>query len=125
MDRPAYSGYARHMRALLALLLSLILALGSQAEAVARSEMAGATDQTLCGASGASRVTLDATGHRISLHPCTHCVSASVMADLASPIGLATAPIRRTYRVALAQTAQTPVPQAFVPLARAPPVILV
>ena len=110
------------MRVILALLLSLILALASQTEAVARSEMAGASDQVLCGASGPATVTLDANGHVLHAHPCTHCLAAAVVADLASPASLPFAPVARSTRLTLAMAAQTTVPLAHIPTARAPPV---
>ena len=112
------------MRFCLALLLSLILTLAAQSEAVARSEMAGATDETLCGTSGTVRVTLDATGHRIATHPCTHCLSASLVANLITPPGQTVAPARRTWRATLVRTAQTSAPLAFARSARAPPVLI-
>ncbi|MGV8986608.1 MAG: hypothetical protein ACOH2H_10020 [Cypionkella sp.] len=125
MDRSFGFGYGRRMHSLLALLLSMLLALASQTEAVARSEMAGAVDQVLCGAYGASTVTLDANGHPIPAHSCTHCIAAGVVADLAIPVILTAAPVTRAVRLTLVQTAQTPAPQALVPCARAPPAILV
>lgn len=113
------------MRALIALVLSLLLALASQTEAVARSEMAGAQDQVLCGAYGAVAVTLDATGHRIAAHPCTHCLAASaVMADLASPAALPMAPARFVvlHPASRAQMVLQPLTR---PMARGPPRFLV
>ncbi|MBI1169778.1 hypothetical protein GC209_00100 [bacterium] len=109
------------MRSILALLLSLILALASQSEAVARAEMAGATDQTLCGSFGVTSVTLDASGHRIAPHPCTHCIAAGVVAYLARPALLQAAPLTRGLRLTPAQTAQTALRRALAPTARGPP----
>ena len=111
------------MRALLALLLSLILTLASQAEAVARSEMAGSTDHVLCGAAGATTVTLDPAGNAIQAHPCTHCLAAAVVADLSGPAPLPTAPVTRSTRLTLTLAAQTTAPRARTPTARAPPVL--
>ncbi len=112
------------MRALLALLLSLILALASQTEAVARSEMAGATDQVLCGAGGAVSVTFDATGHALHRHPCTHCRAAAEAGDLPGPATLPLAPLTQGKSLTLASVAQAPGTLIITPSARAPPVLL-
>jgi hypothetical protein len=112
------------MRVILALLLSLILALASQTEAVARSEMAGASDQVLCGANGVATITLDAAGHILHSHPCTHCLAASAVADLSGPVQLPMAPATRHTSLSLVLPAQTTVPRPAIPLARAPPVLL-
>jgi hypothetical protein len=113
------------MRAILALLLSLILAVASQTEAVARSEMAGASDQVLCGANGVTTVTLDAAGQVVHSHPCTHCLAAATaVADLPGPLRLPTAPVTRQTRLSLVLAAQTSVPRPRTALARAPPVLL-
>lgn len=109
------------MRALFALVLSLVLALASQTEAVARSEMAGARDQVLCSGFGAVTVTLDASGHRIASHPCTHCLAASAaMAEAAGPVLVPQAPARfETLRPETrAQTRFHPLTR---PMARGPP----
>jgi hypothetical protein len=112
------------MRAILALVLSLILALASQSQAVARSEMAGASDQVLCGANGVATVTLDAAGHVVHAHPCTHCLAAAGLADLPGPMHLPVAPVTHSARLTQTLTAQTPAPLARIPTARAPPVLL-
>ena len=70
------------MRAVLALLLALVLALASQSEAVARAEMAGATGQEVC---GAGLMLIDATGKPLGAHPCTHCLAASPAALMLAP----------------------------------------
>lgn len=112
------------MRALLALLLSVILAVASQGEAVARSEMAGASDLVLCAQSGTSTVTLDTNGHPIHARACTHCLAAGVVADLPSRTDVV-APATRAERlhppVIVAQTFRA----AIFPTARAPPGVLV
>lgn len=64
------------------LLLTLTLLWGSVTEAVARSEMAGAADQVICGGYGTFTLTLDANGNPVTRHPCTHCLSAAVAAVL-------------------------------------------
>jgi hypothetical protein len=109
------------MRAVLALVLSLLLALASQTEAVARSEMAGAQDQVLCGALGAVSVMLDASGHRITARSCTHCIAAAaVMADLARP-DLVAPTVARFSRVQYGGHAQPVLPSTTRPVARGPP----
>lgn len=112
------------MRILIALFLSLILGIASQAEAVARSEMAGAVDQVLCGAQGASTVTLDAAGHVVHARSCTHCLAAGVSAALPGPATLPLAPIVRAERLSWTKVAQTQANPTGTPLARAPPAIL-
>ena len=76
------------LKPLVALLLSLFLMLGSVAGAVARSEMSGATDQTLCGAAGATvlRGTTVLRGARGRPCPkrraCPHCLAVGLVAGL-------------------------------------------
>ena len=116
-------GYKPVMRAILALLLSLILALASQSEAVARSEMAGASDQILCSTAGATTITLDATGHAVPGHPCTHCLAAAATASLNGLTRLPLAPLTRAVRLSHGATAQALTRLALTPNARAPPVL--
>jgi hypothetical protein len=108
------------MRVLLGLVLSVLLAFASQSEAVARSEMAGASDQVLCGASGTLTLTLDAQGQPVHIHPCTHCLAASVVAGLAAAVVLPQ-PQTRAHRQALPRSAQPARRMAPVPSARGPP----
>jgi hypothetical protein len=108
------------MRTLLALVLSVLLSLAAQAEAVARSEMAGATDQTVC---GQATLILDATGKPIAAHPCTHCLAASAMATLTEAPTL-TRPLTRATQL---RPEATDAPQARpqpTALARGPPVLM-
>ncbi len=111
------------MRALLALALCLVVAFASQTEAVARSEMAGASDQVLCGGQGAVRVTLDTQGHAVNRHPCTHCLAAVTLAILHGPALLPLAPIPKATRLRQAMAAPDATRPAPVPSARAPPVL--
>ncbi len=105
------------MRVILGLLLSLILAMSSGIEAVARSEMAGAQAQELC---GTGSVLIDVTGKPLTAHPCTHCLAASVAAVLGVAPVLARPQTRASAVVAAVQSlAQSqPVTEA---LARGPP----
>lgn len=111
------------MRALLALVLSLILALASQTEAVARSEMVGSSDLILCAGTGTTTLTLDASGHPVHARACTHCLAAGMVADLMARTD-AVAPTTRTSSVSLppplAQASHT----TITPTARAPPAVL-
>ena len=67
---------------LVALLLALILMLGSVVAAVARSEMAGATSFALCG-TGPATVLLDPVGHAVQArHACPHCLATGLAAIL-------------------------------------------
>ena len=69
---------------LVALLLALILMLGSVVAAVARSEMAGATSFALCG-TGPATVLLDPVGHAVQArHACPHCLATGLAAILPS-----------------------------------------
>ena len=108
------------MRLILALFLSALLALASVTEAVARSEMAGASTQELC---GTGTVMLDATGKPLVAHPCTHCLAASVAATLLDAPTLSR-PLTRSLRLIPEATrpAQShPLPPAQ---ARGPPAFL-
>ena len=110
------------IRSLVACLLSLILMLGSVTSAVARNEMAGVTDVTLCGTDGTVTVLqIDASGRPVSrAHDCPHCLAASVLGVLtAAPATLGPAPACSRVMPALA-TASPPA-QTFAPMARGPP----
>lgn len=109
------------MPAILALLLSLILTLAAQTEAVARSEMAGAFDQVLCSTGKGITVTLDATGQPLHGHPCTHCMAATVVADLPGPLAVGTAPLAHPMRLTQTLASQTTGSHSFFAMARAPP----
>lgn len=105
------------MRVVIALLLSVLLTLASQAEAVARSEMAGAQDQAICGQAG---LILDAAGKPITARNCTHCLAASVAGHLTTAPAL-TRPLTRATRLrpaALRDPQSQPHPTA---VARGPP----
>jgi hypothetical protein len=114
------------MRLMLSLLLSVLLAFAAQSEVVARSEMAGSYDQVVCGANGAQQVTLDAAGHVVHRHPCTHCLAASIAAaDTAMAGAWLAAPLTTSQCVWPDLAAQAIVARLPVPLARAPPLPLV
>ncbi|NBZ88501.1 hypothetical protein [Stagnihabitans tardus] len=108
------------MRLILALFLSALLALASVTEAVARSEMAGASAQELC---GTGTILIDATGKPLQAQPCTHCLAASVTATLVSAPALAR-PLTRAARLppeATSPALSQPLPPAQ---ARGPPALL-
>lgn len=107
------------MRVFLALLVSLILALGARSEAVARAEMAGARDQALCGAQAV--VTLDATGHVLHRRACTHCLVAGLSCDLAAESGLAMQLQARGVALIPLRVTAGPAKLLPGPTARAPP----
>lgn len=113
------------MRVILSLVLSLILALAAQAEAVARSEMAGARDQVICGAAGLERVTLDAAGHVVRGRPCTHCLAAGLAADLAAGPDLPAAPLAHRWAPRLTLAVRGPGCRSPAARARAPPFLAV
>ncbi|MEO8241329.1 MAG: hypothetical protein ABI832_03400 [bacterium] len=109
------------LRPLFALLLSLALLWGSVVEAVARSEMAGVTDQVLCGGAVAVTLTVDPNGSPVKPHACLHCLCAGVAAVTVIPVALS-APAQGHRMVDLVRfsaiAVQTPV---LMPRARAPP----
>ena len=110
------------MRLILSLMLSILLALASQSEAVARSEMAGSYDQVVCGANGAQQITLDAQGHAVHRHPCTHCLAGSIAASEAAASGVwLAAPVTKGQRLRPDNATQVGFPRPPVPVARAPP----
>lgn len=113
------------MRVILSLFLSLILVWAAQAEAVARSEMAGAVDQVICGSQGPALVRLDARGEALAPHSCQHCLAAHLPADLPGAVAWLLpgqgAGLRLRPSLILRNVGQSP-PLA---LARAPPVLLV
>lgn len=114
------------MRLILSLVLSILLVMASQTEAVARSEMAGAYDQVVCGANGAQQITLDGAGHPVQRHPCTHCLAAATgAAEGARCAAWATAPVTKGQRLWPDLSGQSSVARLTVPLARAPPFALV
>jgi hypothetical protein len=114
------------MRLILSLVLSAILALASQSEVVARLEMAGSIDQVICGANGAQQITLDAAGHVVHRHPCTHCLAACVVAAEGSVAQTwALAPVTNGQRLRPDIAAQNGFARPPLPLARAPPFVLV
>ena len=80
------------LRRFVALLLTLSLAFGSVAEALARNQMAGAGGQVICGSDGTRLISLDASGNPVTAHPCTHCLAAAIAGVLAYAADL-TAPV--------------------------------
>ena len=114
------------MRLILSLVLSMLLALAFQSEAVARSEMAGSTDQVVCGAHGAQQITLDAAGHAVRRHACSHCVAAcgaAIQGSMAED--WACAPLSKGQRLWPDLAVQAAHQRLPVALARAPPFPLV
>jgi len=110
------------MRSLIACLVSLILTVGSVASAVARHEMAGMTDVTLCGTDGTVTVLqIDATGKPAGRgHHCPQCLAAFVQGVLpAAPV--AVGPVRIGTLVLPGLATAQPVAQTVSPLARGPP----
>jgi hypothetical protein len=79
------------MRVLLALFLSLILAVASVSMAVARGQAPMGASIALCTEAGAITVTLDARGNPISTPPhlCPDCLSAATVFDLPAAQSLA------------------------------------
>lgn len=111
------------LRPLLAILLALTLMMGSVASAVARSEMAGVTDVTLCGADGAlTTLQLDASGNPVTPgHDCPHCLAAGAVAVLSGPALTPGLTGVRSALVLPGLTGTLPPAQTLAPLARGPP----
>lgn len=67
------------MRALFALFLSFVLAIGSVSMAVAHGQMPMGDTITICTEGGTTSITLDANGNPVSpaLHLCPDCLSAT------------------------------------------------
>lgn len=111
------------LRPVLALLLSLILMLGSVTSAVARHDMAGMTAVVLCGTDGAATVLrVDASGQpRLPAHDCPHCLAAPVLGVLtAAPVTPRLA-LRGAGLVLPARATALPPAQTLCPTARGPP----
>ncbi|TXI00044.1 MAG: hypothetical protein E6Q73_09265 [Pseudorhodobacter sp.] len=115
------------MRAFLALVLSLVLALGSVSMAVARGQTPMGDTLALCIDGAAVTITLDAEGNPVSTAPhlCPDCISAATAFVLPTLPGLP-APVWRTWQA----DTRAPAPgwqsaAALIPLARGPPALSV
>ena len=79
------------LRPLVACLLSRLLVFGSLLGSVARNQMTGVTDVTLCGTGGAAVLQVDALDNPVKPRPplpappCPHCLAASTVASLSAP----------------------------------------
>lgn len=111
------------MRALIALFLSLILALTAVTVAVARVQDGATTEMVVCAEGGAMLVTLDASGNPVErLHHCPDCTVALTgpVLPVQAPRHIArVAPIDRTMPGADLHPARTP----DRPVARGPPIL--
>lgn len=87
----ARSALERGMRAISALLLSLVLAIASVSMAVARGQVPMGSTIALCTEAGAVSVVLDAEGNptKTPPHLCPECLSAATVFDLPYPASLA------------------------------------
>lgn len=94
------------MRAVFALILSLVLAVGSVAMAVAHGQPSMGQTLTLCSADGDVTITLDQNGQPVpeGAHLCPDCLSASTAFTLSDPVTL---PARDLRRVSLHITLAT------------------
>ncbi len=114
----------RRLYPLVRVLFALSLLFGSVADAVARSQMQGATGQIVCGASGPVTLLIDAGGHPVRPgHPCGHCLACAPMA-LLTAVTVARSPCRAATAEKLA-TAPPALPLLMRqrPAARAPPAL--
>lgn len=115
------------MRAIIALFLSVVLALGSVSMAVAHGQMPMGATITICTEGGTSDITLDASGNPVSpgMHLCPDCLSASAAA-LPDAGGTLPEPVA-TSRPAVFATPVSLLPRQspHTPLARGPPALFV
>lgn len=112
------------MRALNALLLSLLLAVTSVTTAVARGQEPMGLTLTLCSEGEARTVTLDASGNPVSAHEhhCPDCLSGLVALDLPAPLPAPARPLTRATSLALPQPVQAASAPQTPSRARGPPV---
>lgn len=94
------------MRALTALLLSLLLAVTSVTMATARGEAPIGQTMTLCSEGGTITVTLDANGNPVAPHAhlCPDCLSAVLAANLPAPLAIPTRPLTKAAALPLPTT---------------------
>ena len=118
-----YKTRMNRLRPLIAGLLSLILMVGSVTTAVARADMAGATEVTLCGTDGTlTTLQIDATGKPVRAgHGCQHCLAAAAVAILSGPVMAADVAAVRRDRLLPGLTMALPPVLALAPVARGPP----
>lgn len=111
------------MRALFALLLSLVLAISSVSMAVARGQAPMGDTVELCIGGAATTVTLDANGSPVSTPPhlCPDCISAASAFDLPAPLALPVPVWRERQADAGAEPRQTRAVATVFPAARGPP----
>lgn len=108
------------LHALLRICLVVCLSLTAVTAAVARGQMAGATEIVICAGTGVTSVTLDATGKRVEAHPCPVCTAATSGASV--PVAaVVVRPVTRfaTVRADAGQFRQGV--DGVVPVARGPP----
>lgn len=112
------------LRALIALCLACLLSLTSVTAAVARSQMAGATEMVVCAGQGTAQITLDATGKPVSLpHHCPVCTAApAAIAPGSAP--QVQRPVTRSERHVCARPLTDAGADAPLPAARGPPALL-
>lgn len=115
------------MRALTALLLSLVLAVASVSMAVARGAAPMGESVALCIDGQAVTVTLDATGEPVSTPPylCPDCVGAATAFDLPAAMSLPAPPIRTGRAKAAEPQGAQPVRFRLSLTARGPPALSV
>jgi hypothetical protein len=112
------------MRALNALLLSLLLAVTSVTTAVARGQEPMGLTLTLCSEGVAQTVTLDANGNPVAPHEhhCPDCLSGLLALDLPAPLPPLARPLTRAAALALPQPIQAASAPRTPSRARGPPV---
>ena len=108
------------MRPLFGLILALVLVMGSVVQALARTEMLGASDLTVCGETGVVQV--DVIGHPLTRnHACPHCIAASAVAAMLTAPDLMRPALQAGSDLRPGMQAMVPPAQTFAPSARGPP----
>ncbi len=110
------------LRGGLALCLTVLLSLTSVTAAVARGQMAGATEMVVCAGGAPVTVTIDATGQPVArAHHCPVCTAASAaVAGAVAPVTLR--PVTRSEAVPPKMVPRLAGGVALVAVARGPPV---
>lgn len=112
------------LRRCLALCLTILLTLTSVTAAVARGQMAGATEMVVCAGGGTMTVTMDAAGRPVAhVRHCPVCTAASAaVAGAVAPVTLR--PVTRSEVVGMRMAPRSAGGVALVAMARGPPALV-
>ena len=110
------------LRGCFAFCLAVMLSLTSVTAAVARGQMAGATDVVVCAGAGVVTITLDAAGRPVTVaHHCPVCTAASAASFAGAPPAIMS-PLTRSEALAVAVVLPLHGGAMPVAMARGPPV---